>query len=292
MKYFYSKNQSSSPRLLDILREINYRQALTPFMERKLYQLEKIDSEINKILTCIQQSAPSHWIVLTDLSYCMFSYQRCSIILITDYSVHIIQNNLNPNKFIQHSIEESENIAWYYRHALKELDFTGILESLVVTDTNSNDLYKSTSDTKVIPIEDLGKYFEKIAKKEAANALLPQHSSKIVNLLLGLDSHRTPDVFTFERPSLDQVSKGIKCQKCHCFNLLKDGDFIFCVCSHYELYQYAIIRTINEYGKIFGTRVLCVDYVYEFFNGGVTKEALKTILEKNFLKSLGRANFK
>jgi len=82
---------------------------------------------------------------------------------------------------------------------------------------------------------------------------------------------------------LEQLRKGIICERCNSFSVFVSGYYIQCNnCGNNELTSSAILRSIKEFNTLFPNHKVTTNLIHDWCRVIPSKKRIQRVLDKNF----------
>lgn len=288
---------------LDILRELDKREALDSNQQRELYQLElgKIGEE--RIMKWLQEYGEPHWTIRQNIWLSHYGTFECDFILFTTYKIYLFEIKNYSRKFelrngqcylggkkIGHNpISQAQKVFVNFENLMHQSHYQVPIETAVlfVGEHCEVCIHDEIQDVKVLQLNQVREYLWEIAAEEKCYYGDPVDVSRIQHIL---DKNRgenyyLPKINSFATES--RIRKGVMCSNCGSFDIDLSKSLVSCLhCRIREPRENTIIRTICEYGVINFDKDLDIVKVINFFDGAYSKETLRKYMNKHFrLKS-------
>ncbi|MDP4085379.1 MAG: nuclease-related domain-containing protein [Bacillota bacterium] len=287
---FKTRNE---PLELTILRFLNARMKLSEkdmniylTHEKGFYGEKKFDELLLEYLS-------EEWLIISDLllEYNNTYFQIDTVLLSHEITFLIDVKNYKGDyyiksdkwyselseKEIKNPLEQLKRSESLFRRYIQDLGFTLSIESYLVFINPEFTLYQAPRNPTIIFPSQLQRFMNKLKKMKP----------KVKNLTLAqklVSDHIKENPFVrLPLYSYDQLKKGIICEKCCSLNNLVQNYSIICKeCGHKEKVHSAVLRSVDEYRKLFPDRKVMTNSIYDWCGGIISENRIQRILVRNF----------
>ena len=148
---------------------------------------------------------------------------------------------------------------------------------------NIVNIYDQVSNISIIKRNKLRKYIWDISQTDRNYSGYPIKQDLILNALEKYETvHPYPPDNNLPIEVFNNIQKGICCSHCGSFTLNIAKKYISCDCGMHESREEAVVRTICEYGVIYYKDNFTTSELVDFFNGEISRDNVKNILNKFF----------
>lgn len=295
--------RNEHPIKLEILRELNKRDALNEDLLSEWQRLESGFAGEQKVLNFIQEFGEEHWAVIKNVWLDYYGKFECDLLLITNTKVHPLeiknytgkfefQNNqclINGKKISHNAITQAQktatNLEQIFQNSNHNLTVQGAL--IFIGQHNEVLVHDKVDTIEIIRPNQLRNYIWELVKEEK-NYYGPSIDTESV--IEQLERFEADNPFMGHEIS-DEIKgracKGICCSHCGNFQIDTTKAYISCPCGMYEPRENAIVRTICEYGVIHSDKDLRTTNLLGFFGGDISRRTLQKYLNKHFTKTGG-----
>jgi hypothetical protein len=295
------KIKSHIPTRLEILRELNKREALIhdEELQKELNRQERGIEGEEILLEHIQEVAPNHWIVLRNVWINYYGTFECDLVLITHDAVYLFEVKNYSGRFeidqhvgkhgsknvgnnvVSQALRMTINLREMLQNAVHDVNVIGV--AAFVGGNNQVVVKDKVKGLKILGPNEVLDFIWSIRKNENQHVGYPIDSEKILQALAQYeipppyapDKDISPEVF-------ELVRGGIRCGCCGNFALATRKRHLDCTCGFIEPREEAIVRTICEYGVLNYRKNLRTSDLVRFFAGNVSRTTLYKYLAKHF----------
>lgn len=295
----FQLSMSKSPNQLDFLRVINVR-GTNFFKDKKKLYKNLFDGKVGeqRVIDYIKKYGHSDWVVFQNVWLNHFGALECDLILITKYTIYIIEIKNYTGKFTYENgrcyynnnettinpIEQVRKNKVSLENILKKLYPHLKVQAVVIFTGDDNDveIHSKTEDIQIINRIQIRNFILQIKTLETKSTGLVLNPTKIVNVL---NEYEIINPFMQEPLTPDEmkcIRGGIYCANCHNFNLKSSRFYYECKCGLSESREEAIIRTVCDFG------VLTYDYdikwkdIINFVDNQASVTYIKKVINKHF----------
>lgn len=299
------------PTKLEVLRELNKREALNEDLITELEHLEREFEGEQKVLNLIEEFGEDHWKVVRHAPVGEYGSNKCDLLLLTNSSIHPmkIKNytgifkfigsgcQLNGEDFRFHPILETQYMTMDTKETLEWHNYSLNIEgTLIFIDKHSEAQplyppdypYDYFGSIEMITSNQVRGYIKRIAEEEKDHSGPSINDKRRIIKQLEKVEHIAKN-YKDDKPEIteeikNQVRTGICCSHCESFDLDMSRTYISCSCGMYEPRENAIVRTICEYGVIHSDKDLRTSEVLDFFGGDISRGNLSRHLKEHFMR--------
>lgn len=296
--------QAKFPTRLEVYRERDKRNALTPAQKQELYRLEQGHLGEQAVLSLIEEHGEDHWTVLSNIWLYEYGKFEIDLLLVTYTDLHAFEiknydsdfeykNSLckidNDIVISQNPISQAQraniNFQNLLRYAGLDIDVHG---ALIFTGPHCDvKIHSPIEDLSIHMLHQLRKHIRKISaiEKEKLNNGVPLiNKNQLISVIEKneIETPYLPEVILENEHQ--KMKRGILCANCGSFDLDTSRSYITCNCGMHEPREMAIVRTICEYGIIHFDKDLTTAEVTDFFGGDFVKSTIVKYLNTYFEK--------
>jgi hypothetical protein len=196
-----------------------------------------------------------------------------------------LSKNEIKNPLLQ--LQRSESLL---RRFLQDLGYNLSVESFVIFVNPNFTLYQSPLNKPIIFPTQLTSFLNKLNRKISSSRLNGKHA-KLAQQILVAHKHESPYSLLPDY-SYDQLKKGVTCASCHSLLTVFEGKSLICKCGCVEFVDTAVLRSVEEFKRLFPKQKLTVSTIYEWCGGFTSKKVIRKILARNYkLVKKARASF-
>lgn len=287
---------SKLPSRLEVLRELQKREALDKSLKEEWYRLETGNLGEQAVLNEIRAFGADHWKVLKNVWLEHYGVFESDLLLITSCGLHTFEvknyngdfdynNNqcfLNGYKIGHNAISQAQkaatNLQQLFESAFCPVPVRG---GLIFAGKHCDvNIQHSIDDLDILMFHQLRNHLEEIAKQDRGCSI---NEDQILQII---EEHETQNPFSPEPISDDikwRVKKGVLCAHCGSFEVDTSKAIFTCKsCGMRESRENAIVRTICEYGVIHFDKDLVLSHLVDFFGGQIARTTLRKYLKNHF----------
>ena len=284
---------------LDILRELDKREALDSNQQRELYQLELGERGEKQIMKWIQEYGEPHWTVMQNIWLSHYGSFECDFILLTNHKIYLFEIKNYSRKFehingqcylggkkIGHNpISQAQKVFVNFENLMRQSYYQVPIESaiLFVGEHCEVCIHDEIQDVKILQLNQVREYLWEIAAEEKFYHGDSIDVSRIQHIL---DKNRGENYYLPKPISSEiksRIRKGVMCSNCGRFDLDLSKAIISCPhCRIREPRENAIVRTICEYGVIHFDKDLDITKIVDFFDGSYSNVTVRKYIVKHF----------
>lgn len=302
MKIIKTRKQVEVEKLatrLDVLRELNKREALDVALKGELYRLEQGHVGEQFVLDAIEEFGQPHWRVMQNVWLEYYGKFECDLLLMTragicavevkHYSENFVYSGnqcyLNGNTIGHNAVSQAIKSSLNFQNMLADAGYRPAVKSgLIFTgefcDVRIDD---QVDDLNIVMRHQLRSFIRKIADEERGYRGPKLDVEKVFRIIEGheSESHFMPKLI--EDRIYDNIKPGILCAHCGAFEIEIMRKEVICkLCGTRESRENAIVRTICEYGVIYNEKELVTSNLCDFFNHIISGKTLRRYLIKHF----------
>ena len=186
-----------------------------------------------------------------------------------------------------HQILRSEPL---FRRFLQNLGYNVSVESYVAFVNPHFTLYQAPLLKTLIFPNQLSNFFNQLNRQINSSRLNDKHE-KLGQQILAAHKHVSP-FSRLPEYSYEQVKKGIICAKCGGFIEVFKGKSIICKCGFVEHFESAILRSVEEFQRLFPERKVTTSRILEWcVNVKDIRTIRRVLLKKYKLIEKGRSSY-
>jgi len=298
----YQKRFADVPTRLEVLREINHRNGLEQHekLKKEWTRLKKGFEGEQILLKYLKDYGESHWKVLRNVWLNYYGEFECDLILLTQAGVYQfeVKNYFGRFEYKDNQclyngqarggnpIAQAQKATTNLKNILNELKRPPkVYGTLAFVGANNKvRIYDDVADIKVVALDDLIEHIWDIARDERNHLDYPLDSDVILDKIGEYEGNNSFVPEELPGKTTPNIRKGIRCSRCHNFNLDTSKGYIKCPCGMHESREEVIVRTICEYGVIYNQKELTTTELTDFFGGDIPYRTIYRYLNKHFEK--------
>jgi len=303
MKVLQTKHQiekSKFPTKLDVLRELNKRNALNQELQDELKRLEDGYAGEQAVLKMIEEFGEDHWVVMQNVWLDYYGKFECDLLLLTSAGIYPFEIKnysgtfefrnsqclINGKRVGHNAIAQAQKVTINLENIIKQQFFDASIQGSIAFIGRHNEVivYDEVEDIQIVMAHQLRKHIWNIAKEERNFQGPPVDIQSVVRKLATIETDNPFNRNNITEVIKKQVKKGIRCSYCGSFNVDTSKSYIICECRMHEPRENAIVRTICEYGVINHNKDLTTVALVDFFDGTISRMTLRKYLKKHFTK--------
>lgn len=295
----FQKQIADLPTQLDFLRIIDRRGSSYFDTEKKLFSsLEAGNIGEERVLQYIQKYGRSDWVVWRNVWLNHFGEFECDIILLVNFTLHIIEIKNYNGKFTYENgkcfFENTETkLNPIEQVRANKVDLQRILgtrypqlqvkaAAVFAGDDNEVTIQTPVEDIRIVSRTGIKDFIKNIAREDWNHPAPRLDPSEILAWLQPYEIQNPfmPDPLTPRE--MTHIAGGIRCANCHSDKLQTSKLYVTCSCGLSESREEAILRTTCEYGVLTYGHDISRQALFEFFNGEVSLSLLRNTIQKHF----------
>ena len=283
---------------LDILRELNKREALNEEFIEELKKLEAKHKGVEIVLEHIHKYAKDHWFYMTDLSLDYYGILTCDLLLATAAGIYTFEINYydglfefkdkqstingrklnhNPTKHAQTVSSQLNSLAMMESVDLKVQGaavFPSFDNKIMIADEVQN--------IEIVTSDQFKHYLDEIVQADKNYEKQPVIEPQHIRWLAKIDRNFPNWSVKISDDIRANIRPGITCCHCDSFDVNIGDPYISCDCGMHESLEEAIVRTVCEYGVLNNDKQLYPPDLLDFFDYQITIDNLTKYLDKHF----------
>lgn len=286
-------------RDLDILRELDKRDALDEVFKAQLHHLESKEMGLQRVMSIFEEYAKPHWNYMTHVAMDAENRLKCNLLVMTSTNVYPLEINhyeghfeyrngasyLNGKKLAENPIQIAKDVTSQITGKIRFCSmpiFLDVKGAAIFTGSSDVCILDDIGDIEIVTEDQLKKFVFQMILEERENGGSPRLILNNISWLSRVDRRQPVIPFKIPRHIKNQITLGVRCSYCYSFDAQVGEIFTGCPCGGFENTEEAIVRTICEYGVLNNGKHLELSDLQRFFNGDVPDELLETYLEKHF----------
>jgi len=303
MKVLQTKRQiekSKSPTKLDVLRELNKRDALDQDLKDELKRLEHGYAGEQTVLKLIKEFGEEHWVVMQKLWLDYYGKFECDLLLLTNAGLYPFEIKnysgtfefrnsqclINGKRVGHNAIAQAQKVTINLENIIKQHFFDTSIQGAIAFIGHHNEVIvdDEIEDIQIVMANQLRKHIWNIAKEERNFQGRPIDIQGVVRKLAAVETDNPFNKINITEDIKKRVKKGIRCSYCGSFAVDASKSYIICKCKMHEPREEAIVRTICEYGVINHNEDLTTAALVDFFDGAISRKNLSKFLNRHFVR--------
>ncbi len=287
------------PSDLEVLRELEKREALNESYSKKLRLLEAKNKGINQVFKYLEKYGKGHWIYARDVAMDYYNIITCDLLVMTSTHVYTLEINhydgtfefengmskLDGEILAAHPIPMAQSALSQIQHLKRIAPFPIDLKlKSAAVFTNSNHFLKihdEVKDIEIVAANQLEQFVQQMVREERpAQKLGAAFNPLYWSWVMNIDRHHPYIPLEIPEDILATARPGITCSYCSSFNVKIGEVLMACACGGWEFAEEAIVRTIWDYSTLNSGKALHPSLIKEFFNQQVPDEQLDKVFEK------------
>jgi len=267
MKVLQTERQiekSKFPTKIDVLRELNKRDALNQELQDELKRLEDGYAGEQAVLKMIEEFGKDHWVVIKNVWLDYYGKFECDLLLLTNAAIYPFEIKnysgtfefrnsqclINGKRVGHNAITQAQKVTINLENIIKQQFFNASIKGTIAFIGRHNEviIYDEIEDIQIVMANQLRKHIWNIGKEERDFQGPPIDIQGIVRKLAAIETDNPFNRNNITEGIKKRVKKGIRCSYCGGFNVDTSKSYITCECKMHEPRENAIVRTICEYG--------------------------------------------
>ncbi len=286
------------PRRIDTLRALNRRGALDNDLKSELYRLNQGALGEQFVFDCLKEFGMDHWAVVQNLWLELFGKFECDVFLTTEnmnYTFEIKHYNGNfkyrnnqcflDGKLIGHNaISQAQKSSINLQTILQQENINIKTKNVLVFTGEfcQVDIKDDVQDLDIIMRHQLRDYIRKIREYEQSTLRTTVNQQSVIEIL---NKYKVASP-QFHEPIpgeiLNRLKTGLLCPECSSLATFNGKMYMYYECGYHELIEEALVRTVNEYGVIYGKKYFTTKEIKVFINQILSDRTILKYLNKNF----------
>ena len=283
---------------LDILRELNKRDALDEKLTKELKRLEAKDRGLKIVLNHLKYLGKDHWVYMTNVSLDSYNIFTCDLLLMTSTHLYPLEINyydglfefkealslLNGKEPDQLPIESAQCVAAlinaFSTICSINLDVKGA--AIFPSPTNQIRIYDEVPEIEIVGADQLDAFIKQMIRDEKNRKSDEKIDPRYIRWLREIDQQQPIWTIHISDEMKEHIHPGIACRACNGFNVTIGKQFVSCPCRKCEPLEEAIVRTICDYGVLNYEKNLYPPDLHLFFDNQVSMGQIEKCLVKHF----------
>lgn len=285
---------------LDILRELNRREALDEEWKKQLAHLEAKEKGLQIVMTVLERYAKDHWGYMTEVVLDHYGYVHCNLLVMTSTHVYTMEINhydgayefkegtsyLDGEPIDKEPIIMARSVSSQLRSNIKfcympiHLKVTGA--AIFTNPDYTVEIHDNVTDIEVVTREHLVDFIQQMVRDEKEHGGIEDIIPNNISWVIRIDRHHPFRPFIVPRELKRKMRKGVTCVHCESFDVKVGEVFTGCKCGGMEFTEQAIVRSICQYGILNLEKELDTHELYHFFDKQVSLEQIEEHLAKHF----------
>lgn len=294
----FQKNTSNLPTMLDFLTVINIR-GTNYFNDKKNLYKTVYDGKVGelRVIEYIQTYGNPNWIVLRNIWLNHFGNSECDLILITKYTIYVIEIKnyagkftykngkcyFNENETTTNPFEQVRKNKVNLQNILKQIYPNLDIQAVTIFAGNDNDveIQSELHDIKVIIRTQIRSFILQIKNSET-NKIDTLNPQKIIQTLNKFEISNPFMLDPLTPDEMNEIRGGIYCANCNNYNVEFSRLFVHCKCGLTESREEAIIRTICDFGVLTYKRDMYRKDLIQFVGNKTSESQIRRVIKKHF----------
>lgn len=286
---------------LDILVELNKRNALDIKLKKQLAYLESKKQGLQIVLSVFEEYAKKHWRYMTDVMVDPSDDIQCNLLVLTSTHLYTMEINHFEGDYVlkdgvsfvdgyrsdNHPIRTARNVSLGLQNRMQssQVPIDLIVKSAAIF-TNSRhitDIRDEVRDIDIIEKDQLEDFIQQMVREE--NELGPRkHLPKNhIQWVTQIDDDYPFHTFQLPDKLKPFIKKGPRCVLCDDFNMNIGRFFTFCPCGAMELSEHTIERSVYQCSILSLGKDVDLNEIYDFFDNQVSTERIAQFVRKKLL---------
>lgn len=187
--------------------------------------------------------------------------------------------NVTTNREYQNPIVQLKRSQTLFRQLLQTHKLNYLVDASVIFINPEFTLYQAPMN---LPIVLPGQVKRFIKKYNQIPSKLHDGHRELAQKLISLHQPKNPFV-TLPVYHYSQLRKGIYCETCGSFQVIKSGHYFICKsCSGAEKTEHAILRNVKEFTVLFPDKTISTKGIADWCKDAVSKKTISRILRRHF----------
>lgn len=283
---------------LDILRELNKRDALDEKLTKELKRLEAKDRGLKTVLNHLKHLGKDHWVYMTDVSLDSYNIFTCDLLLMTSTHLYPLEINyydglfefkedlslLKGKESDQLPIEAAQSVTALIMafSTIRSINLDVKGAAIFPSSTNQIRIFDEVPGIEIVGASQFDAFIQQIIRDEESRNSTEKIDPMHIRWLREIDQQHPIWTIHISDEVKENIHPGIACRACNGFDVTIGKEFVSCPCGKCEPLEEAIVRTICDYGVLNYEKSLYPPDLHLFFDNQVSMEQIETCLAKHF----------
>lgn len=283
---------------LNILRELNKRDALDEELTKELKRVEAKNRGLKTVLNHLNHLGKNHWVYMINVSLDSYNIFNCDLLLMTSTHLYPLEINhydglfefkkelslLNGKEPDQLPIESAQCVATLINafSTIRSINLDVKGAAIFPSSTNQIRIYDEVPEIEIVGADQLDAFIKQMIRDEKNRNSDEKIDPRYIRWLREIDQQQPIWTIHISDEMKEHIHPGIACRACNGFDVTIGNQFVSCPCGKYEPLEEAIVRTICEYGVLNYEKSLYPPDLHLFFDNQISMEQIETCLAKHF----------